>query len=43
MAKKNKAFTVAKADLKKMSRSEQRRFMDLGLVEGEAAPKPAAK
>lgn len=43
MAKAPKVFTVAKADLKKMSRSEQRSFMDRGLVEGEAAPKPAAK
>jgi hypothetical protein len=38
MAKKP-AFTVSKADLKKMARSEQRRMLDLGLVEGEAAAK----
>ena len=38
MAKKKvPAFTVDKADLKKMTRSEQRRFLDLGLVKGEAA------
>lgn len=41
MAKKAKAFTVAKADLKKMSRSEQRRFVELGMVQGEAAPAEA--
>lgn len=39
MAKKvSKSFTVAKADLKNYSRSEQRRFLDLGLVEGVEAP-----
>lgn len=44
MAKKdNKTFTLEKADLKKFSRSEQRRFLDLGLVKGEAAPVEAPK
>lgn len=38
MAKKAPVFTVDKADLKKMTRSEQRRFLDLGLVQGEPAP-----
>ena len=42
MAKKvAKIVSVSKADLKKMTRSEQRRFLDLGMVEGEAAPAEA--
>lgn len=43
MAKKKAAIMIEKADLKKFSRSEQRRFIDLGLVKGEAAPEAVAK
>lgn len=43
MAKKKAAVMIEKADLKKLSRSEQRRFLDLGLVKGESAPEAPAK
>lgn len=44
MAKTAKAFTISKADLEKLPRSEQRRFIDLGLVEGvKAEPAKPAK
>jgi hypothetical protein len=35
---KGKIFMIDKADLKKLPRSEQRRFIDLGLVKGETPP-----
>ena len=32
MTKKTPAFAIAKSDLEKLTRSEQRRFVDLGMV-----------
>lgn len=42
MAKKLKPLVqVSRADLKKMPRNQQRRLLDLGMVEGETAPAEA--
>lgn len=43
MAKSDKPFVVEKADLKNYSRSEQRRFLDLGMVKGETPPAVVAE
>jgi hypothetical protein len=38
MPKKEQPYMVDKADLKDMTRSEQRRHLDLGYVKGETPP-----
>jgi hypothetical protein len=43
MAKNEPVFMVEKADLKNYSLSEQRRFLDLGLVKGETPPAEVAE
>jgi Fe2+ transport system protein FeoA len=42
MAKKAKAFTISQTEMKKLPRSEQRRFLDLGMVEGAKVPAEVA-
>lgn len=43
MAKKPKTISISKTDLAKLSRSEQRRYLDLGYVQGETPPAEVAK
>ena len=36
--KADAAFTISKSELAKLPRNEQRRMLELGYVQGEAAP-----